>query len=110
MPLLAVLGLVLVAFPFQRKAKDETLSANTRKFGRAKSHLQEADRCLAETLAGLRVVSTAEEKLVIFGDRRQALRRIQQITKLREQLHQLCQDADACVSKTLLPRDQPYRR
>jgi hypothetical protein len=106
LPLLAIAAVSLIAFPFHFKSKDdETLSANS-SCERARTCLREADRCFADAVAGLHRVSAAKEQ-VVLGDRRLASRYVQEITEIRERLHQLSQEADRTFGGTVLPEINP---
>jgi hypothetical protein len=107
LPLLAIAGVSLVAFPFHVKSKDdETLSANIVCCQRARTCLREADQRFADAVAGLRRVSVAKERLVL-GDRRLASRYVQQITEIRERLHQLSEETDRTFGGAVLPEINP---
>jgi len=106
LPLLAIVGISLVAIPFRVKSKhDETLFSNS-SCERARTCLREADQCFADAVAGLRRVSAAKEQ-VVLGDRRLASRYVQEITEIRERLHQLSEEADRTFGGTVLPEINP---
>jgi hypothetical protein len=106
LPLLAIAGISLIAFPFHVKSKNDATLSATRSCERARRCLQEADQCFADAVAGLRRASAAKEQAVL-GDRRLASRYVQEITEIRERLHQLSEEADRTFGGMVLPEINP---
>jgi hypothetical protein len=106
LPLLAIAGLGLIAFTSHTSKRDDTLSVNSGNYDRARQHLEEADQCLADAVAGLRRVAAAKEQ-VVLGDRHLASTYIREITELRERLRRLSKEADAKFGGMMLPELNP---
>jgi hypothetical protein len=102
LPLLAIAGVSLVVVSPFHTSEDNTLFANTKSCDRARQHLREADKCLADAVAGLDRVAAANDR-VVLGDRRSIPRYVREITELRERLNQLSQDADGRFRDMMLP-------
>jgi len=101
-PVIAIVGVGLISYAFYAKSNGENGVANTVNCTRARAQLREADQRFADALAGLCKVSAAQERVVI-GDRRLASKYIQQITAIRERLHQISEDADGLFAGVVLP-------
>jgi len=106
-PLAATVGVCLVLYPFHGKSSDDDrVCPNNGCCHRARRHLQEADQCFADAIAGLRRVDAAPDRLVV-GDRRLASRYIRRITEIRQRLHQVSEEADRAFLETVLPEINP---